>query len=563
MSTVSSKFKQLSKDQKRIIRGWCMYDWANSGFATSAGAAILPVYFVTLFKDAFGPEVDILGFTLTGSSTWSLGVAFSTALVAFSSPILGVIADRTAIKNRLLRIYTIAGALFALLSFFSAYTSAPWAWAIGCFIIANVGFVGGTVFYNSLLPHLASRDLLDDISSRGFAYGYIGGGLLLLIHLVMIMVFSGTEHADLVTRIALGSVGLWWFGWSIWTFRTVPEPPISNPITGLTPVKAAKFAISGLKKSLREIRKFRVLSLFLVSYLLFNDGIQTVLTIAGAFAADTLGISLEFNVATVLIIQFIAAPGAMLFSMLSERISTKGALRISLIGWCLLLIMGIGFAPLKPAGPDDFDYHLKETIRGEYVLEAEPELSDNKDDTAWEESHKNILTLSTFNNSSASDLIRIVSESEKSRFSVYVTGGSLDGSNAIGSKHPSVLGDGLIDWWPETLRKFVWNPLNISVGFQWLILGALAGLVLGGSQALARSLFAQMTPEKRSTEFFSFFGFVGKASAVIGPMIYMLVTGILDTRAAVLMLLITILCGVIMLKWVNVEEGQRIAELEE
>ena len=160
-------------------------------------------------------------------------------------------------------------------------------------------------------------------------------------------------------------------------------------------------------------------------------------------------------------------------------------------------------------------------------------------------------------------MIRIVSESEKSRFSVYVTGGSLDGSNAIGSKHPSVLGDGLIDWWPETLRKFVWNPLNISVGFQWLILGALAGLVLGGSQALARSLFAQMTPEKRSTEFFSFFGFVGKASAVIGPMIYMLVTGILDTRAAVLMLLITILCGVIMLKWVNVEEGQRIAELEE
>ena len=562
MQNTPVDLKHLPKEQQRAIRGWCMYDWANSGFATSAGAAILPVYFVTLFKAAFGPEVDIFGFTLTGSSMWSLGVALSTAIVAVSSPVLGIIADRMTIKNRLLQIYTVVGAAFALLSFFSAYTSAPWAWAIGCFVIANIGFVGGTVFYNSLLPHLVSRDLLDEVSSRGFAYGYIGGGLLLAAHLVLIMMFSGTEYADLATRIALGSVGLWWFGWSLWTFMTVPEPLVSDPIDSLTPMGAAKFAVKGLKKSLSEISRFRILSLFLVAYLLFNDGIQTVVTIAGAFAADTLGISLQLNIATVLIIQFIAAPGAMIFSKLADRWSTKNALGISLIGWCLLLVLGVGFAPLEPTHHAEFDYRLEHTANGRYEMKAKPELSDGVTDTEWTESYNSILDQNDLSESSASELVQAVGKSSESRFSISIAGGSLGGTQAIGPLHPSVLGDGTVDWWPETLRSLVWDPLKLSVGVQWLILGALAGLVLGGSQALARSLFAQMTPESRSTEFFAFFGFVGKASAVVGPLMYMLITGIFDTRVAVLALLITILSGAAILRWVNVTEGREVADRE-
>ena len=272
-----------------------MYDWANSGFATSAVVAILPVYFVFLFKDAFGEQANFFGITVTGSSMWSLGVVMSTTFVALTSPILGVIADRIPIKKTLLWIYTTVGSIFTILSFFSAYTGAAWAWIFGTFVIANIGFAGGLVFYNSFLPHLVPKHLLDNVSSRGYAYGYIGGGLLLAFHLGLIIMVGDSVYSDLVTRLALASVGLWWFGWALWTFRTVPEPAITNPSTDLNVIKAVSVAFSQLKSTVKEIRRFKVVAIYLGAFLLFNDGIQTVLTIAGAFAADTLGVSLTFN----------------------------------------------------------------------------------------------------------------------------------------------------------------------------------------------------------------------------------------------------------------------------
>ena len=219
--------------RKRAIHGWCMYDWANSAFATSIGTAILPVYFVALFRDAFGPEASFLGFTFTGSSTWSLGVAVSTIIVAFSSPVIGVIADRAAIKKTLLKAYTAVGASFTALGFFSAYTGEPWAWIFVCYVIANIGFAGGIVFYNSFLPYLGDARDLDRISSRGYAYGYVGGGLLLTLHLAVIIAFADSGSLDLVTRLAVASVGLWWFGWALWTFTTVPEPKIASLAGGI------------------------------------------------------------------------------------------------------------------------------------------------------------------------------------------------------------------------------------------------------------------------------------------------------------------------------------------
>ena len=559
----ADRLNKLPDDQRRAIRGWCMYDWANSGFATSAGAAILPVYFVALFRDAFGPEIDLLGFTLTGSSIWSLGVAFSTAIVAFSSPVLGLIADRVEIKKALLQVYTAAGAAFTVLSFFSAYTGAAWAWVIGCFVIANVGFAGGSVFYNSLLPHLAPKDLLDDVSSRGFAYGYIGGGLLLATHLALILAFRDSDYADLVTRLTLASVGVWWYGWAIWTFKTVQEPHITDPIRGLRPARAAVIAFKELRRSLRELARFRMLVVFLVAYLVFNDGIQSVLTIAGAFAADTLGISLQFNIATILLIQFIAAPGAILFGRLSERVTTKRALGVALIGWCLIVMLGLGFASLEPDAHGDFDYRLEYAEVGQYELSRVPELSDGKIDTEWKEASGDLIEGASLSRRSAAGLADAVATSAVSRFSISISGGPLDGTRTVGPDHPSVLGEGPVDWWPRAFRDLLWAPLGLSVDFQWLILGALAGIVLGGSQALARSLFAQMTPESRSAEFFAFFGFISRTSAVIGPMVYLVVTGVSDSRLAVLVILLMILAGTVTLSWVDVREGRSVAENED
>ena len=473
------RLKDLSARRRRIIRAWCMYDWANSAFATSGTAAILPIYFVFLFKEAVGDSGVFLGITFTGSSVWSLGVAISTAVVALTSPVLGVIADRVPIKKTLLWAYTIMGCAFTCLSFLSAYTSEPWIWLFGVFMLANVGFAGSLVFYNVFLPHIAPDHLLDDVSSRGFAYGYVGGGLLLAVHLAIIMLTQDTEFADLATRAALLSIGVWWFGWALWTLRVVPEPPIHSRVHGLNALSAILLAVSEMRTTFAHLSRLRVTLRYLGSYLLFNDGVQTVTAIAGAFAADTLGIPLVFNMITILMIQFVAAPGAMLFSWIASKTSTKLALILSLIGWIVVVLFGIALAPLDPA------------------------------------------------------------------------------------EGVAPLGSGPIDWWPQLVRDNIWAPLEFDVGYQWVLLGAMAGLVLGGSQALARSLFAQITPETRSGEFFSFFGFMSRASSVFGPMLYVAATAFFDTRVAILSILILIVLGTIALRWVDVDEGTRVAAQED
>ncbi len=562
------QLQALTKQQRKIIRAWCMYDWANSGFATSGIAAILPVYFVFLFKDALGNEAVFLGISFTGSSMWSLATAVSTGIVALTSPILGVIADRVAIKKTLLWIYTITGCLFTVLSFFSVYSPSPWAWLLGTFLLGNVGFAGSLVFYNSLLPHITPhRHLLDEVSSKGYAYGYIGGGLLLLIHLILVLLTSDSEYADLVTRLSLGSIGVWWFLWAIWTLKVVPEPLIENPVKGLKPISALKLSFSELSKTFSELRRFKVILTYLGVYLLFNDGIQTVMAIAGAFAADTLGIPLTFNMLTILIIQFVAAFGAIIFSRLAKATSTKKALSVSLVGWSMIVLLGVGFAPLEPSSHKDYDYKLTyDQSLNLYSIESKPELSDSKMDTIWEKQIENLVVAETrmISIEDASELQHLVGQF--SSYSLSIRDGPLPSSGTyqiIGINHPANLGEGSFDWWPLAVREAIWQPLGMAVGYQWLLLGVLVGLVMGGSQALARSLFAQIAPQAKSAEFFSFFGFMGRASSVFGPMIYIAVTGIFDTRTAIVSILIIIILGTIGLRWVNVEEGIKVAREED
>ena len=551
-----------------------MYDWANSGYATAGGAAIFPVYFVFLFKDALGESVTLLGITFTGSSTWSLGIAAATALVAITSPVLGVIADRVAIKKALLWIYTIVGSVATCLMFFSAYTGQPWLWFLAMFMLANVGFAGCLVFYNTFLPHISPRELLDKVSSQGFAYGYVGGGLLLAVHLALILATQGTEWADLVTRLAIVSIGFWWFGWALWTFKVVPEPHIPNEIRGLRPGRALRLAFTELSHTFHQMRGFRAILIYLVSYLLFNDGIQTVLNVAGAYGADTIGIPLVFNMATILIIQFVAAFGAVGFSWLASRIATKGALLATLVGWSVLVLFGVGIAPLEPNGHEEFDYQLE--YQGEldvYVVGSAPERDDSALDRTWRdelsvagvipESEAALQAGDTLSEEQMETLVERISGSNSAPYSVSVLGGALDGANATGRLHRSNLGDGPIDWWPAMVRRLVWERLGLDAPYQWLLLGVGVGLVMGGSQALARSLFAQIVPHTRSGEFFSFFGFMGRVSTVFGPLLYVVVTGLIDTRVAILSIMGLIVAGGVLLHWVDVRSGAIAADEED
>ena len=557
------KVKDLPEGQRSIIRAWCMYDWANSAFATSGVAAIFPVYFVFLFKEALGENVTFLGVTFTSSSTWSVGVAISTGIVALSSPVLGVISDRVPVKKVLLRTYIAAGSIFTALMFFSAYTGQSWAWLLGMFTLANIGFAGSLVFYNSFLPHLGPRNLLDDISSRGFAYGYAGGGLLLMVHLVLILGTQGTSMADLVTRLAIASIGVWWFGWSLWTLRILPEPTSLRYLGGLTVVAAFSLGFRELSRTLRELSRFRVALRYLAAYVLFNDGIQTVLAIAGAFAADTIGIPLAFNMATIVIIQLVAVAGAKTFGWLAERISTKRALMLALAGWIVVVLFGVAIVPLAPKEHGDFDFQLnyrQET--GDYVIDAAPELPDDgltleRGGQVWVLKEGMVLK-----SEAALGLLEAVRSSEDLTYSLSYRGGGMDGQTAVGPAHPSALGPGPLDWWPSVVRAALWGPLGLDAGYQWLLLGVAVGVVIGGSQALARSLFAQITPQARSGEFFSFFGFMSRASSVFGPMLYIIATAVFDTRVAVLSILLIIVAGTIVLFRVDVEEGVRVADEE-
>ncbi len=538
-----------------------MYDWANSAFATSGVAAIFPVYFVVLFKDSLGESGTFFGIDLTASAVWSVGVALSTAVVALSSPALGVIADRVPIKKALLAVYTFTGALFTVLSFFAVYTGEAWLWMFGMFSLANVGFAGSLVFYNSFLPHLAPRNLQDDVSSRGFAYGYIGGGLLLVVHLALILAVQDSDISDLVTRCVMSSVGVWWFGWSLWTLKVLPEPPLQQAVTGLNPLSAATLAFSELARTFRAISRFEVVSIYLASYLLFNDGLQTVMAIGGAFAADVLRIPLAFNMATILIIQFVAAPGALVFSRLARRTSTKIALIIALLVWMLVVLLGVALVPLMPEEHGDFDYRLEyDGDAGAYVTVHAPDTADETLPTGFAE------RLSEGESVTAGAVRRLLEDAprvEDFPYGISIRGGTLDGETALGAAHPALLGEGPLDWWPSFVRTVLWEPLGMKTGYQWIMLGVLVGCVIGGSQALARSLFSQITPESRSGEFFSFFGFMSRASVVFGPILYTFVAALIDTRAAIASLLALIVAGTIMLKWVNVEEGARVAAEED
>ncbi len=545
-----------------------MYDWANSAFATSGIAAIFPAYFVVLFQQSLGEETSFFGRELNATAMWSFGIAFSTMIVAFSSPVIGVIADRFAIKKTLLWIYTGVGSLATVLSFFSVYTGSPWAWLFAFFVLGNIGFAGSIVIYNSFLPNVSPTKILDEVSSRGFAYGYVGGGILLLVHLAVISVTSEMEIADLVTRLCIVSVGVWWFGWALWTLKIVPEPVVNRSVEPMRISRTISMAFGELRTTLGQVKRFKVLSLYLIAYLLFNDGIQTVMAIAGAFAADTLGIPLLWIMLTLLIIQFVAAFGSIGFAWLSRLLDTKKALTVSLFGWSFIVLFGVAIAPLAPQAHDEHDFQLEYDTEpssphaGNYRVTHVSEVNEESETLPWVEAFGNISEGQHFIAPEIVTLTSLATIDEDFRYTISVQGGPHDGTVIIGSGHPSILEKSPLDWWPTLIRDSIWAPLSLQAHYQWVLLGVSVGLVMGGSQALARSLFAQMTPKRKSMEFFSFFGFAGRASSVVGPLMFAVIATMFDTRLAIGSILILIVVGAIMLRWVKVDEGVLVAEEE-
>ena len=538
-----------SEEKRKAIFGYGMFDWAKSAFETSVVSAILPAWFTYLFLEANGVSVNFTdSFSLTADTAWAFATMASALLVAAISPALGIIADRNTIKMLALKCFSWLGAGATVLLAIGAYLPIDIAWIfiLITYFFANIGLNASSVFYNAVLPFMGENDELDEISNLAFAYGYLGGGILLLIHLIMVMTLEGTW----VIPFTLASSGLWWFGFAWYTFAYIPEPEIENEMEWNGFINATKLALSELYLTSKEIKKFKVLFLYMLSYFLFIDGINSVTALAGSFGSAVLGIPIATLMIVILLVQFVGAPAAIGFTHLAEKTSAKTALTIACIGWCVVIILGVGFAPLMPVDASEYDAVITSDDGIDYLMENE---EDNIDDLLVE------------GNISSEEITGILSSFEDSRFSVIVVdpNGSNEGLNVIGIDNPAHIGDEGGDGWAVLLRDKVWQPLGLGISVQFLILGLLSGLLLGGSQGLARSLFSKIIPETRSTEFFGFFGFFGKVAAFIGPFLYAVVGGYYGSRAGLVAIAMLIVAGTLILRWVDFEEGIRVAKEED
>lgn len=416
---------------RRSVVSWALYDWANSAFATTVIAGFFPVFLTEFWSEEAEPT----------TVTFWLGAANSTAglLVAVCSPILGAIADRGGIRKKLLALFTGLGVV--LTGGLSLVAQGQWELAALLYVLATFGFSGSLTFYDALLAEVTTRRKADVVSGIGMAAGYLGGGLLFAVNVLMVRNpdWFGLADADTAVQVSFLSVAIWWALFSIPLFLFVPErrPPEAVPLG-----QAIRGGLVQLGRTLREIRRLRTVFLFLLGYWLYIDGVDTIVRMAVNY-----GISLEFPSSSVivalLVTQFVGFPAALLFGKLGEKIGAKQGIFLGL--------------------------------------------------------------------------------------SVY-------------------------------LVVTVWGSLMQDV-WEFYALAILIGLVMGGVQALSRSLFLRIIPRSRAAQFFGFYNLIGKFSVMVGPLLMGAVGRVTGSpRLSILSVLVLFVAGGLLLTRVNEADGRAAAD---
>jgi len=316
-------------DSKKTILSWSFYDWANSAFSTTVMAGFFPVFFKEYWS-------NVESVTL---STWYLGLANSIAsiVIAAMAPFIGAIADRASAKKKFLIIFACigiisTGALWII-------QQGQWKMAILLYIIASVGFAGGNIFYDSLLPGIASKEKIDYASSLGYALGYIGGGVLFLINVLMYLKPAIFGIADGATAIRLSfiSVAVWWAVFSIPIIIFVKEPSVHAHI-GIG--KAILSGWSQLINTIREIRHLKVVGTFLLAYWLYIDGVDTIIRMAVDYGTS-IGFPASSLLTALLLVQFVAFPATLGYNWFSSKIGIKKAIYTAIMGYTGITIFGV------------------------------------------------------------------------------------------------------------------------------------------------------------------------------------------------------------------------------
>jgi UMF1 family MFS transporter len=452
----------LAVNDKREIFGWAMYDWANSAFSTTVGTVFLAPYVASLAADsakaaflaktgvewngAVNPPLltNLFGLPVAPDSFMGYCISISVFLQIFILPILGAIADYSHMRKQMMQIFATIGAVATILMFF--ITGSAW-WLGGLlYIAANLAFGASIVFYNSYLPDIASEDQRDRVSSYGWAMGYLGDGILLALNLAFFIFHEKLGvPTGLAIRINLASAGIWWISFSFITWaRLRPRharrrlPPGENYVS---------IGFKQLAQTFREVLHFPETLKYLLAYSLYNDGIQTVIAMSSTFAAAPIirgGIEMDTSTLTVviLIIQFVAFFGALLWGRLAGWVGAKQSIIISLVIWAGVVVYA------------------------------------------------------------------------------YV---GLKGDTRV---------------------------------MQFLVLGVVIAIVLGGSQAISRSLFSQIIPTSKEAEYYSFYEISDRGTSWIGPVLFAVVNQVTGSlRPAIFSLIVLFVLGLIILPFVNVKKA--------
>jgi UMF1 family MFS transporter len=335
-------------ERTREQKGWFFTDWAVSAFQTTVAGVLFAPYLIEIAKAAaVDNRIDVLGLSIAPGALPSYVITFSTLLSALIYPLVGAIADRTSRKPDLMVGFAWAGALCAALLFFM--TGDNWWFGSIMFIIANLCAGAAVVVSDSILPLISTEDERDRVSSIGWAYGYAGGGLLLAVNFLLVTfadpIGLGTE---LAVRISMLSAGLWWAGFIIIPWRRIRrhEPADVEDVSG--GVVARSFG--QLFVTLKELPKYPVALTFLLAYLFFNDGIQTVISSASIYGVEELGFETGTMLGIYLLVQFVAVGGAIFFGRLAKVFGAKRVILGGLVGWMAIVVVAY-FVPEQTLVP--------------------------------------------------------------------------------------------------------------------------------------------------------------------------------------------------------------------
>ncbi len=329
---------ERNRAHAREVRGWCLYDWASSAFVTTVVAALFPPFFRGLATGAGVPGA-------MATAYWGYTTAMAVLLVALAAPVLGALADHVGGLKRFVAAFAVPG----MLATAALTLPGPGSWqaAAAIFVAASIGFEGANVFYDALLPHVARGDSIDRISTRGYALGYLGGGCLLALNALWVMQpgLFGLSGTDAAVRLSFASAAVWWAVFSVPFFRHVSEPAGARQRGPVHVARAdapvgLRAAFARLTQTLRDLRRYRQLLLFLAAFWVYNDGIGTIIKMATAYG-DEIGIGLTDMVAALILTQFVGIPCSLLFGRLAGRIGAKRAILLALSVY--LLVCGGGY----------------------------------------------------------------------------------------------------------------------------------------------------------------------------------------------------------------------------